>query len=105
MSVIRRLIVLLVLPMILPVTVAHAGPQPSAHGCHRSLPVVAHYAGGKTVKRAVLPVACVTETGFATSESSITVNNRGAIFYSPANSENTLARSSDHGVTWNLVQP
>jgi hypothetical protein len=50
-------------------------------------------------------VVCATTTGYATSESTIAVTDTGAIFYSPANTENSMARSTDEGATWSLVQP
>ena len=50
-------------------------------------------------------MACAVETGFAASESTIGVTPSGAIFYSPANTENTVARSLDNGATWQLLQP
>ena len=84
---------------------AHAHPAvPSSSGCHPEWPVVAHDARGRRV-RAPLPVACAGETGFATSESTIGITRSGAIFYAPANTENTIARSVDRGATWHLVQP
>lgn len=84
---------------------AHARPGVAAPpGCHPEWPVVAHDARGRRV-RAARPVACVAETGFATSESTIGITPSGAIFYSPANTENTIARSVDHGATWHLLQP
>jgi hypothetical protein len=33
------------------------------------------------------------------------VTNTGTLFYSPAHTENTLARSSDNGASWNLTYP
>ena len=77
-------------------------------GCHPEWPAVAHHAGGQRVSPPAgssPPVACATQTGFATSESTVAVSNSGAIFYSPAQTENTMARSLDNGATWNLVQP
>ena len=100
----RRLAAIVALTMLLSATLTRAESAPNA--CHKSWPVVAHRSGGRIVRTAThLPIPCATETGFATSESSIAVNNRGAIFYSPANTENTMARSLDGGATWNLVQP
>jgi hypothetical protein len=73
-------------------------------GCHASWPVVAHYSDGKPAN-ARLPVACGVATGYASSESTIAVTSGGAIFYSPANTENSLARSLDGGATWMLDYP
>jgi hypothetical protein len=44
-------------------------------------------------------------THYATSETTLAVSNGGAILFSPANSENTLARSTDGGASWSLVGP
>jgi hypothetical protein len=77
-------------------------------GCSRSLPVVAHRAGGGVVKLPKgdrLPVACATETGYATSESSLAVTNNGVLVYSPAETENSMARSSNGGASWSLTYP
>ena len=54
---------------------------------------------------ASLPVACATETGYATSESTIAVSGNGTLIYSPAQTENTMARSLDGGLTWNFTYP
>ena len=76
-------------------------------GCNPQLPVVAHHAGGKPVAlgRAALPVACANDTGYTTSESTLAVTNTGAIFYSPANTENSVVVSQDQGATWKLSYP
>ncbi len=84
---------------------APAAAAPSGPGCHAALPVVAHHAGADAVKSGSLPTACATDTGFASSESTIAVTNSGALFYSPAHTENSLARSSDHGAGWQLNYP
>jgi hypothetical protein len=77
-------------------------------GCSRSFPVLAHRAGGSVVelpKGDRLPVACATETGYATSESSIAVTKDGVLVYSPAETENSMARSLDAGASWSLTYP
>src|SRR5207249_5711546 len=77
-------------------------------GCKRSLPVVAHRAEGVVVrlpKGARRPVACAVQTGYATSESSLAVTKDGALVYSPADSENSMARSLDGGSSWSLTRP
>src|SRR5713101_7012768 len=76
---------------------ALAGAVP---GCNSTWPVVAHRAGGAVVELpagGTLPVACATETGYASSESTIAVTRNGAIIYSPAETENSMARSLDNG--------
>ena len=77
-------------------------------GCTTALPVVAHRAGGvaaKLPRGARRPVACVSETGYATSESTIAVTKDGALVYSPAESENSMARSLNGGARWSLTTP
>ena len=51
------------------------------------------------------PVACASETGYATSESTIAVTSSGALIYSPAESENSMARSLNGGASWSLTYP
>jgi len=85
-----------------------AQAQASVAGCSRKLPVVAHRAGGLVVALPtgdVLPKACASETGYATSESSLAVSKDGTLVYSPAESENSTARSSDGGFLWSLTKP
>jgi hypothetical protein len=75
-------------------------------GCHSQWPVVAHHAGGVLVSPgSTVPVACAADTGFETSESTLAVTNTGAIFYSPAHTENSDAVSSDGGGSWGLSYP
>ncbi|MCW2543776.1 MAG: hypothetical protein JWM40_1328 [Frankiales bacterium] len=80
---------------------ARAGSAVPA-GC--SSRVVAHTAGQKAA-RAELPYVCATTTGYATSEPAIAVTPRGTVVISPAQSENTSARSTDGGRTWGLTAP
>ena len=84
---------------------AGAATQP---GCHTSWPVVAHRAGGIGVKPPAgtsPPRACAVETGYATSESTIAVTHNSTLIYSPAETENSMARSTDNGASWNLTYP
>jgi hypothetical protein len=92
-------LVLLALP-----GVAAAG---AGTGCNRSWPVVAYRAGAtaSTTPDAPPPVACGVTTGYATSETTLAVSNSGDIILSPANSENSVARSDDQGATWSLAAP
>ena len=76
--------------------------------CHSEWPVVAHHPGGQVVDPTVgstLPVACAAETGYATSETTLALGNDGAVFFSPANSENSLARWSVGDTKWSLIEP
>jgi hypothetical protein len=77
-------------------------------GCHSAWPVIAHRAGGTVVRLprgARRPVACATETGYATSESSLAVTKNGVLVYSPAESENSMTRSTNNGTSWSLTYP
>jgi len=79
-----------------------------ARSCHPEWPVVAHHAGGEAVllpAGAALPVSCATETGYASSESTIAVSGDGTLIYSPAQTENSMARSRDGGLNWSLTYP
>src|SRR4051794_15429869 len=89
---------------------AAAAPASAATppGCHSSWPVVAHHAGGVGVKLpagARSPIACAVQTGYATSESTIAATTGGTLIYSPAETENSMARSTDKGATWNITYP
>jgi hypothetical protein len=89
---------------------ATAAPSLGANGpgCHAAWPVVAHRAGGAIVTLpagSTLPIACAVETGYATSESTLAVAGGGALVYSPAETENSVARSTDRGATWSLAYP
>jgi hypothetical protein len=89
-------------------TPATAQASPTALGCHPGWPVWAYRSGvGGMVPARVagLPVGCGTATGYATSETTLAVTNSGTILFSPANTENSLARSTDGGRTWSLTQP
>lgn len=104
---VRTLAAVLLALCALPATAASAGTTDRA-GCHPEWPVVLYHQGGAAVKPpagAAAPVACVSETGYATSEPTLAVTRSGAVFYSPANSENSLARSFDGGASWTLVEP
>jgi hypothetical protein len=75
-------------------------------GCHSQWPVVAHYAGERPAPAPTpLPVACATETGYATSETTLAVTPSGTLIFSPAETENSVARSLDAGASWSLAYP
>ena len=77
-------------------------------GCDPSLPVVAHRAGGVAVTLRAgdrLPLACATSTGYPTSETTLAVTPAGTLIFSPAQTENSMARSTDDGATWSLTTP
>jgi hypothetical protein len=80
----------------------------AAPGCHRGWPVTAYRAGTGTsgpVPATQLPVACGIPTGYPASETTLALTGRGTIVFSPANSENTLARSANGGTNWRLSGP
>jgi hypothetical protein len=82
--------------------------SPPPAGCNSRWPVVAHRAGGSVVRLPAgsqLPVACAAETGYATSESTLAIAGNGALVYSPAQTENSMARSVDGGASWRLTRP
>lgn len=87
---------------------ASAGAASAADpGCRPRWTVRAYRATGASIQPAhpgTHPVACGIRTGHATSETTIAVA-RGALLFSPAGSENTLARSVDRGRNWGLVGP
>jgi hypothetical protein len=85
-----------------PAGAASIAPGP---GCHSDWPVVAHHAGGRPAPAARLPIACATETGYATSETTLAVTPSGTLIFSPAETENSVARSLDAGASWSLAYP
>ncbi|HWW53062.1 MAG TPA: sialidase family protein [Acidimicrobiales bacterium] len=50
-------------------------------------------------------MACAAEIGYPTSEPSIVVTNGGVLVFSPAQTENSVALSTDHGASWHLAYP
>lgn len=106
----RLILVVAVLVALLaaPAAAGARGASPAARGCHARWPVHALRAGPGTTHPAHvrrLPLACGVRTGYATSETTLAVTRSGAILFSPARSENTLARSTDGGRRWSLVGP
>ena len=80
--------------------------SPAPQGCNPRWPVIAHRPGGALITHAgSLPTACAVPDGYATSETTLAISPDGAIFFSPANTENTLARSFDGGDFWSLGAP
>ena len=80
----------------------------AAPGCHPDWPVVVHRAGGVAATPpagAPRPVVCAVTTGYATSETSIAVDRAGALVFSPAETENSVARSLDDGANWSIGYP
>ena len=78
--------------------IAHAA---GGGACEGRLPAVAHHAGGGVVAHpARHPVACSSETGYFTGETTIAVTKQGSVWLSAANWEWALARSDDLGRHW-----
>jgi hypothetical protein len=73
----------------------------STAGCAPARPAVAYHAGAKAVSPAPkVLVPCATETGFYTGETGIGVTKQGTVWFSAANWEWQLARTSDSGARW-----
>jgi hypothetical protein len=90
------------------VVAALAVVLPAAHGasslgpgCDPHRVTVAHHAGGVTVAHPPRRfVACGTETGHYTGETTIAVTRGGTVWLSAADWEWALARSTDRGAHW-----
>jgi hypothetical protein len=103
----RRLLTVIAVGLLCAVA-ASASSARTLPGCEESLPVVAHRAGGTPVQLpagATLPVACTSKTGYATSETSLAIARGGTLLFSPAQTENSMARSTDDGASWTLTTP
>ncbi len=75
-------------------------------GCQPGWPVVAYHPGGQPAPPpSPRPVSCATATGYPASESTLTITPHGTLVYSPAETENTVARSVDGGASWSLAYP
>jgi BNR/Asp-box repeat len=104
-SAVRRLA--LAAPLMFIALAAPARAQAPA-GCDPSLPVVAHRAGGAVVALPAgdtRPVSCADPIGYPTSETTLAMTDAGTLIFSPAQTENTMARSTDGGATWSLTRP
>ena len=102
-----RRVALLVLACATAVVVPSAAAQ-AIPGCNPNLPVVAHHPGGAAAQLPAgdsLPVACATQTGYPTSETTLAVTPAGTLIFSPAQTENSMARSTDDGASWTLTTP
>lgn len=87
-------------------SVPAASAAPAAVGCNSHWPVMAHHADGARVRSpGPLPIPCAAPTGYATSETTIAATPNGALYFSPANSENSVALSTDKGAAWFLSSP
>jgi hypothetical protein len=68
--------------------------------------VVTHHPGGAVIAaKAAGRTACGARIDEPVSETNIGVTPKGTILFSPARTENSLARSTDGGNTWSLTYP
>jgi len=88
-------------------TQAPGKPRPAiaAGICRTSSPAVTHHAGGAVVKTRVRRVPCGSATGHYTGETGIAVGRDGHVWFSAADWEWALMRSTDDGVHWEKVVP
>jgi hypothetical protein len=85
-----------------------AAARPLPYGCSRKLPVVTHGPDGAVAQlpaHSHPPVACGFSIGYATSETSIASAGHGVLIFSPAETENTMVRSTDAGARWTITYP
>jgi hypothetical protein len=69
-------------------------------------PVVSHHRDESVVNRTVSGwTSCATPTGYPTSETNIGITPKGTLLFSPALTENSMARSTDGGASWSLTYP
>lgn len=101
----RRRGVRVALAVALASAAAPAVAAPAGPGCDPALPVVAHRAGAVVAGGAQGSVACGVATGFPTSETAVAVTGDGTLLFTPAQTENSSARSTDAGATWQLTYP
>lgn len=74
--------------------------------CTFSGPVVSHRQNGSVINAAAAGWrSCAGPTGYPTSETNIGVTPQGTVLFSPALTENSLARSTDGGEHWSLTYP
>lgn len=88
------------------VAVAPHGEAAARGRCRPQAASVAHHAGGHVVP-GVRParVPCASETGFFTGETGIAVTREGHVWFSAADWEWALVRSTDDGASWQKVVP
>jgi hypothetical protein len=74
--------------------------------CAFTGPVVSHHQDGSVVDAAGAGwTSCAGPTGYPTSETNIGITPKGTVLFSPAMTENSMARSTDGGASWNLTYP
>jgi hypothetical protein len=82
------------------------GPSMPLAGCDDSRHATAHNAGAKVIDPAPAgaPLVCGTETNMPSVNAALVVDDAGAVLFAPAG-QNTLARSTDNGATWENLNP
>ena len=83
---------------------AHADSASAGGSCGRGSVYRAGATASQPLATTTAPTGCGVETGYATSETTVAVTNGGAIVFSPAGSENSVARSTN-GTGWTLSTP
>jgi hypothetical protein len=74
-------------------------------GCRPDSPAVTHRAGGATVKAKAVRIPCGSDTGYYTGETGIAVTPEGHVWFSAADWEWAMVRSTDNGRTWQRQVP
>ena len=85
---------------------APGGEASARSTCNPKAPSVAHHAGGKVVA-GVRParIPCASETGYYTGETGIAVTRDGHVWFSAADWEWAMVRSTDNGKSWQKIVP
>ena len=68
--------------------------------CSPGTPAVSYVPGGPPVRTAHPRVACASDTGYYTGETGIAVTKNGHVWFSAADWEWAMVRSTDNGRTW-----
>jgi hypothetical protein len=102
----RRITVLLITLAAIAFVAAPASGAVPAPRCLWRGPVVTHNPGGAVIaEKAAGRTACGARIDEPVSETNIAVTPKGTVLFSPARTENSLARSTDGGATWSLTYP
>ena len=105
----RLLVIGLAVPAVVVALTASAPakqrPAIAAGICRTASPAVVHHAGGVAVKASSKRVPCGSATGYFTGETGIAVTQNGSVWFSAADWEWALVKSTDDGVHWQKVVP
>lgn len=66
---------------------------------------VAHRASGQVVRHKPVRIACASETGYYTGETGIAVTQSGAVWFSAADWEYAMVRTTNKGKSWERMVP